>query len=273
MRASAASRFRTMESRDTQSDSSPSQFAARACDGVLRESCLVCGGPRRGPSFYPRMLEDIAGASSSVHINQFGFRPGIVGDAFATRWSRRPPRGPCQARRRSAGSDPERGSQAFDERLTAGGVRGLRRARDEAPGSRRPPRARRRDTLEPRRARAYRSPQVRSRRRPHRLGRRRRNRGSLPGRSLPRPVRPCHRPVVAQLQLVFLASFRWLGGVFASPRSTPCSRLDEGRDPFRRSSSTTPPVGSGRSPTRSRACSSPPPRRSTSSTRTSPIAA
>ena len=30
-----------------------------------------------------RMLEDIASASSSIHVNQFGFRPGVVGDAFA----------------------------------------------------------------------------------------------------------------------------------------------------------------------------------------------
>ena len=33
-----------------------------------------------GASFYPRMLEDIASASSSIHINQFGFRPGVVGE-------------------------------------------------------------------------------------------------------------------------------------------------------------------------------------------------
>ena len=36
-----------------------------------------------GDNFYPRLLEDIASASSSVHINQFGFRPGVVGDRFA----------------------------------------------------------------------------------------------------------------------------------------------------------------------------------------------
>ncbi|MGH3135075.1 MAG: phospholipase D-like domain-containing protein [Gaiellaceae bacterium] len=36
-----------------------------------------------GRSFYPPMLADIEGASSSVHINQFGFRPGKVGDVFA----------------------------------------------------------------------------------------------------------------------------------------------------------------------------------------------
>ena len=36
-----------------------------------------------GRTFFPRMLEDIAAASSSVHINQFGFRPGAVGEEFA----------------------------------------------------------------------------------------------------------------------------------------------------------------------------------------------
>jgi cardiolipin synthase A/B len=36
-----------------------------------------------GTSFYPPMLADIEEATSSVHINQFGFRPGNVGDRFA----------------------------------------------------------------------------------------------------------------------------------------------------------------------------------------------
>ena len=36
-----------------------------------------------GASFFPRMLDDIAAATSSVHVNQFGFKPGTVGDAFA----------------------------------------------------------------------------------------------------------------------------------------------------------------------------------------------
>ena len=35
-----------------------------------------------GDAFYPRILEDIASARSSVHVNQFGFRPGAVGDRF-----------------------------------------------------------------------------------------------------------------------------------------------------------------------------------------------
>jgi hypothetical protein len=33
-----------------------------------------------GDSFYPPMLADIESAQTSVHINQFGFRPGVVGD-------------------------------------------------------------------------------------------------------------------------------------------------------------------------------------------------
>src|SRR3954454_8458701 len=36
-----------------------------------------------GESFYPPMLADIESAQTSVHINQFGFRPGVVGDRFA----------------------------------------------------------------------------------------------------------------------------------------------------------------------------------------------
>ena len=36
-----------------------------------------------GRNFYPPMLHDIASARTSVHINQFGFRPGTIGEAFA----------------------------------------------------------------------------------------------------------------------------------------------------------------------------------------------
>ena len=36
-----------------------------------------------GRNFYPPMLADIEAATSSVHINQFGFRPGKIGDVFA----------------------------------------------------------------------------------------------------------------------------------------------------------------------------------------------
>jgi cardiolipin synthase A/B len=76
-----------------------------------------------GRSFYPRMLEDVASASSSVHINQFGFRPGVVGDRFAEVLVTKAAEGvPVRLVVDRQGSDPERGSQAFYERLTAAGV-------------------------------------------------------------------------------------------------------------------------------------------------------
>ena len=62
-------------------------------------------------------------------------------------------------------------------------------------------------------------------------------------------------PVVAQLQLVFLASFRWLGGaVPAAELDALFPALEEGGERrYPPSSCTTRRVGTGRSPTRSRA--------------------
>lgn len=37
-----------------------------------------------GQSFYPRILEDVRAARSSVHLIQYGFRPGQIGDQFAS---------------------------------------------------------------------------------------------------------------------------------------------------------------------------------------------
>jgi phosphatidylserine/phosphatidylglycerophosphate/cardiolipin synthase-like enzyme len=76
-----------------------------------------------GKAFFPRMLEDVASASSSVHINQFGFRPGVVGDAFADALIRRAADGVTVrlvVDRR--GSDSERGAKALYDRLAAAGV-------------------------------------------------------------------------------------------------------------------------------------------------------
>jgi cardiolipin synthase len=76
-----------------------------------------------GSAFYPRMLEDIASASSSVHINQFGFRPGIVGDRFAEALIAKAAAGvPVRLVVDRQGSDPERGSRAHYDRLTAAGI-------------------------------------------------------------------------------------------------------------------------------------------------------
>jgi cardiolipin synthase A/B len=76
-----------------------------------------------GRGFYPRMLEDIASAGSSVHINQFGFRPGVVGEAFAEALIAKAAEGiPVRLVVDRQGSDPERGSRELYDRLLAGGV-------------------------------------------------------------------------------------------------------------------------------------------------------
>jgi cardiolipin synthase A/B len=76
-----------------------------------------------GRNFYPPMLEDIASASSSIHINQFGFRPGVVGDAFAEALVEKAAEGvSVRLVVDRQGSDPERSSRELYDRLTAAGV-------------------------------------------------------------------------------------------------------------------------------------------------------
>jgi cardiolipin synthase len=76
-----------------------------------------------GRAFYPRMLEDIASASSSIHIIQFGFRPGAVGDEFAEALLERAAAGvSVRLVVDGQGSDPERGTRTFYERLTSAGI-------------------------------------------------------------------------------------------------------------------------------------------------------
>ncbi len=76
-----------------------------------------------GASFYPRMLADIRAAESSVNINQFGFRPGVVGDEFADVLVEKASQGvPVRLVVDRQGSDPERSSREHYERLTRGGV-------------------------------------------------------------------------------------------------------------------------------------------------------
>ena len=75
-----------------------------------------------GANFYPPMLEDIAAASSSIHINQFGFRSGAVGDRFAEALLAKARDGvPVRLVVDRQGSDPERGTkQLYDELCAAG---------------------------------------------------------------------------------------------------------------------------------------------------------
>lgn len=69
------------------------------------------------------MLEDIEAAESSVHINQFGFRPGLVGEAFADTLVAKANEGiPVRMVVDRQGSDPEGGSQELYERLTSAGI-------------------------------------------------------------------------------------------------------------------------------------------------------
>jgi cardiolipin synthase A/B len=76
-----------------------------------------------GRNFYPPMLEDIRAATSSIHINQFGFRPGVVGDAFADALVAKAAEGvPVRLVVDRQGSKPEEDSRALYERLTAAGI-------------------------------------------------------------------------------------------------------------------------------------------------------
>jgi cardiolipin synthase A/B len=76
-----------------------------------------------GRNFYPPMLRDIESATSSVHINQFGFRPGVVGERFAEALLTKSSEGvPVRLVVDRQGSDPDQSSRAFYARLIAGGV-------------------------------------------------------------------------------------------------------------------------------------------------------
>jgi cardiolipin synthase len=76
-----------------------------------------------GAAFYPPMLADVAAASSSVHINQFGFRPGVVGDEFAEVLVAKAAEGvPVRLVVDRQGSDPERSTRALYERLAQAGI-------------------------------------------------------------------------------------------------------------------------------------------------------
>jgi cardiolipin synthase len=76
-----------------------------------------------GASFYPRMLADIAAASSSVHLNQFGFKPGAVGDEFAAVLAAKARSGvPVRLVVDGRGSDPDQQSRQLYADLAAAGV-------------------------------------------------------------------------------------------------------------------------------------------------------
>ena len=76
-----------------------------------------------GRNFFPPMLRDIGSASSSIHINQFGFRPGAIGDQFASALLAKASEGVAVRLVVDAqGSRPDRSGRDFYGRLRDGGV-------------------------------------------------------------------------------------------------------------------------------------------------------
>jgi len=76
-----------------------------------------------GRNFFPPMLEDIGSASSSIHINQFGFRPGAIGEQFATALLAKVSDGVAvRLVVDGQGSRPDGSGREFYGRLVSGGV-------------------------------------------------------------------------------------------------------------------------------------------------------
>ena len=162
-----------------------------------------------GSSFFPPILDDIAAATSSVHINQYGFRPGTIGEQFANALLAKAAEGVAvRVVVDRVGSRPGR-SGGFYERLRAGGV------------------------------------DVRVVRAPGRIDHRKLfvvdgRVGWVGGAGIEDHFADGRfhdlfvrltGPVVSQLQLVFLASFRWLGGsrpAGAARRALPPARAGRG---------------------------------------------
>jgi cardiolipin synthase A/B len=166
-----------------------------------------------GESFYPRMLEDLAAATSSIHINQFGFRPGVIGDTFADELIRKVREGvPVRLVVDRQGSDPERSSRSFYDRLRAAGVEVcvVRATRPRAPAGPLGGGGATRWNLSALGHVDHRKVLVIDGRVGWAGGAGIEDHFN-DGRFHDLFVR-VDGPVVAQLQLVFLASFRWLGG-------------------------------------------------------------
>ena len=156
-----------------------------------------------GDKFFPPMLRDIRAATSSIHVNQFGFRPGAIGDEFATTLLAKASEGiPVRLVVDGQGSRPSSSSRKFYERLRGGGVevRVVRATQLWAPG--------RLGHFDHRKFVVV-DGQV----------------GWVGGAGVEDHFADGRfhdvfarltGPVVSQLQLVFVASFRWLGGTIPS---------------------------------------------------------
>ena len=218
------------------------------------------------------MLEDIGPRRPRCTSTSSASGRASIGDEFAETLIAKAAEGvPVRLVVDRNGSDPERATRAFYDRLVAAGVEVCSTRATRARAAVAPLGTEGAPALEPERAGPHRPPQGRRGRRPDRLDRRRGDRGPLQRRPLPRPVPAGHRPgrlaaparLRRELPLAGRSdSGRGFDGLFPS--------LEGGAIPAR--CCTTRPESTGRSPMRSRACSRARPRRSTSSTPTSPTA-
>ena len=80
-----------------------------------------------GPSFYPRILEDVRSARSSVHVVQYGFRPGEVAGRFGEAFKEKARQGVAvRLIVDQLGSQLDLGSGPFFDDLAASGVQIVR---------------------------------------------------------------------------------------------------------------------------------------------------
>ena len=201
------------------------------------------------------ILEDVAAATSSVHINQFGFRPGVVGDEFAEVLLAKAAEGvPVRLVVDTPGLRPggkhERRSTSGSRRAASRSVSCGRRSRVQPPGRSGAAGATRWNVRELGHIDHRKVVIVDGRT------------GWVGGAGIEDHFQDGRfhdlfvrvtGPVVAQLQLVFLASFRWLGGLVPDEELDALFPALEARATCLRASCTTLRVASGRSPRRSRA--------------------
>ena len=179
------------------------------------------------------MLEDIASATSSIHINQFGFKAGVVGDRFAAALIEKAAAGiPVRLVVDRQGSSPEGKSHDFYTRMLQGGVQVcvVRGARARAPFGPLDAGGATRWNLAGLGHVDHRKMLIVDGRVGW-VGGAGIEDHFEDGRFHDLFVRTAG-PVVAQLQLVFIASFRWLGGDLAvSELDALLPQLDAGSDP------------------------------------------
>jgi cardiolipin synthase len=88
-------------------------------DSAANASAVHVGGS----TFFPLQLEDIEGATSSIHVVQFGFKPGKIGDAFVAALAAKAKAGvPVRIVVDTNGSAPEGSSRALYQRLIDAGA-------------------------------------------------------------------------------------------------------------------------------------------------------